>query len=132
MSEYSHADFTRLLLEGFPQLRESIQESDGLLHIEMGEFAEFAQQAKGRGDWDTYSRCMTLADRLWSRPQPALLNALNVSFFERLEFDGPRGPKAWSLLSPALQRGWQEMMDYRDRLKASAGKVSKKPRPGAA
>jgi hypothetical protein len=124
MTEYTQADFRRMLLEQFPELREEIDDCDGLLHIEMGVFAQHTQLAKGRADWDTYARCVQLADELWKRPEALLLNALNVSYLEHLDFEGPRGPKAWSLLTPALQRGWRAMMDYLERL-ARVNKPSK-------
>jgi hypothetical protein len=132
MPQLTHHDFRRVLLEEFPQLRQEIDDSDGLLHIEMGVFAEHTQRAKGRGDWLTYERCIKLADRMWANPDPALLNALNVSYLEYLDFDGPRGPKAWSLLTPPLQEGWKAIMEYLRELGNAARKRGAPSSDGAA
>ena len=132
MPALTRHDFRRVLLEEFPQLRQEIEDSDGLLHIEMGVFAEHTQRAKGQGDWPTYERCIKLADRMWANPDAALLNALNVSYLEYLDFDGPRGPKAWSLLTPPLQEGWKAIMQYLRKLGNAARKRGAPGSDGAA
>ena len=109
---YSADDFRRLALERFPELREEFEDYAGLLHLQMAAFARHTQQAKGDADWDTYEKCIALADELWQRPSHDLLNALNVSFLENLDFDGPRGPVAWEYLSPGLKLGWRSMQRY--------------------
>ena len=78
----------------------------------MAAFARQTERAKEEGDWDTYARCVRLADTLWRHPDEALLNALNVSYLEMIDFDGARGPVAWKHLSPALQQGWRAMQAY--------------------
>jgi hypothetical protein len=112
MQPYSADDFRRLALERFPELRQEFEDFAGLLHVQMGAFARRAQQAKGEADWDTYARCVALADELWQRPSDELLNALNVSFLENLDFEGPRGRVAWDYLSPGLKLGWRNMQRY--------------------
>lgn len=96
---YTHDDCVRLTLAEFPELREEFEEDSERLHMQMHAFTRLTQRAKGDGDWATYSRCIRLAHRLWERPDEKLLGALNVSFLEHLDFDGPRGPEAWSLLT---------------------------------
>ena len=116
MQLFSQSDFTRLLLTEFPELSEAIAECDGLLHIEMGEFSTFTEEAMNRGDWATFDRAVRVADQLYARPDPRLLNALNVSYLEHLAFDGARGGEAWLRLTPRLREGWRQMMDYLDDL----------------
>jgi hypothetical protein len=70
---------------------------------------------------------MSLADTLWRRPSHELLNMLNVSFLEHIDFDGPRGPTAWALLSPELQDGWRVMRAYNERV-AQHGKPASRRR----
>ncbi len=118
MPPYTADDFTRMVLEQFPELRDDFAEAEGLLHLHMGSFARRTQQAKGEADWDTYKRCVALAAELWKRPGSPLLNALNVSFLQHIDFDGPRGPIAWGYLSPELRRGWQDMQRYLEDLAA--------------
>ena len=116
MTTSSHSDFTRRVLAEFPEIRPEIEDSDGLLHIEIGVLAEHAQSAKGRADWSTYERCMRLIDELFVSPDPQLENAIYVSFLEYLDFNGKRGAKAWSLLSPRLQAGWHRVMEHLKKL----------------
>jgi hypothetical protein len=120
MSQLTAEDFVEMVLAGFTELREEIEEDSGLPHVQMGTFARLMQQAKGRADWDTYARAARIADALWSRADAGLRNALNVSLLENLDFDGARGPHAWSLLSPRLQRAWSAMRAYNEWLRAGA------------
>jgi hypothetical protein len=118
-------DFTRMAVAAFPELAEEFGEWHDLLHLKMGSFSHIAQAAKGAGDWDKYTRCMQLADELVRDPAPDMENALNVSFLEHLDFEGPRGSKAWQCLSPRLQRAWEEMQRY---LEGVHGASKKRPR----
>jgi hypothetical protein len=93
----------------------------------MGAFAQRLQEAKGAADWEAYTRGIKLAHQLWQRPAAPLLNALNVSFLEHLDFDGPRGQHAWELLSPELQHGWRAMQKYLRDLAALPKKKGKRP-----
>ena len=123
---YSAQDFHRMALAEFPQLREEFDENPGLLHVHMGDFPRLLQQAKGAGDWDVYVRGIRLAHELWRRPDHYLLNALNVSFLEDLDFNGPRGAHAWELLTPELRHGWQAMQRHMADLTALPKKQRKR------
>ena|SRR5690348_5965770 len=115
---YTQADFVRLVLAALPALREEFADADGLLHLQMHAFTRLMQRAKGAADWPTYKRGVHLATELWQRPDERLLGALNVSFLEHLDFDGPRGPEAWKCLTSELKDGWQAMKAYNDRVAA--------------
>ena len=116
LNPYGQADFVRLLLTEFAELDEEISNADGLLHLQMHAFTRLMQRAKSAADWSVYKRGVHLANELWVRPDADLRNALNVSFFEHLDFDGPSGADAWARLTSELQRGWQEMRAYNDRI----------------
>ena len=102
---YKRSDFVRLALAEFPHLRGEFEESDGLLHLQMHAFTRLMQRAKGAADWNTYKRGVHLAEELWSGADEDVRNALNVSFFEHLDFEGSRGAEAWQHLTSALQTG---------------------------
>lgn len=125
---YTQADFVRLALADFPELREEFEEDADLLHLQMHSFERRMGKAKKEEDWAAYSRGMRLAHELWRRPDHALLNALNVSFLEHLEFGGSSGPEAWRHLSPELQEGWRAMDAYMAHL-ATLTAPPKKQRP---
>ena len=131
---YTRADFVRLALAEFPELRDDFDFSEeDLLSLQMHAFARLMQEAKGAGDWERYGRGARLAAELWRRPDEELMSALETSFMENLDFDGPRGPMAWQHLTPDLQEGWRSMRAYWDRLNALPTKTSKRkaqPRRG--
>ena len=120
MAQVTVADFERMALAAFAELREEFEEDAGLPHVQMGALARRLQQAKGEGDWDTYERGARVADQLWGGADPELRNALNVSLLENLDFTGPRGGAAWERLSPRLQRAWRAMEAYNAWLHAGA------------
>lgn len=113
----------RLALDEFPNLRDEFEDSDGLLHLEMHAFTRLMQRAKGAADWDTYKRGVHLAEELWSRADDDVRNALNVSFLEHLDFEGPRGTEAWQHLTSALRAGWIAMKEYNDALASHPGRA---------
>ena len=90
-------------------------------------FARFTQKARGEGDWDTYGRAVRLAATLLPDADAELRDELHVAYLEHLDFDGPRGPTAWSLLPGNLQRAWHEIINYNERL-ISAGRGFKPSR----
>lgn len=126
---YTHADFTRMLVAEFPELREEVEYQDGLLHLEMHVFARLTQAAIDGADWTTLKRCVHLAHELWARADAALRNALNVSFLEHLSFVGPDGEAAWTRLTRELQQGWREMEAYNEelahRVKGASGRPAR-------
>ena len=125
---YTHADFVRLALAEFPELRDEFEEDAELLHLQMHAFERLMRRAKATEDWPVYARGMRLAHELWRRPDDHLLNALNVSFLEHLDFEGSTGPEAWRHLSPEWQEGGRAMQAYMARLAALAA-PPKKQRP---
>ncbi|HEU4558046.1 MAG TPA: hypothetical protein VFS20_09360 [Longimicrobium sp.] len=128
MSRISLAEFQARVLAEFPELAEDFADHDGLPYLQMGSFSWLMEEAKGRGDWEVYARAARLADELWGNADEGLENALNVSLLEHLDFEGRCGPHAWSLLSPRLQRAWQDMAAYNEWLHSGA----KGPPPGSA
>jgi len=116
LQPYRQADFVRLVLAEFSELRDELTDADELLHLQMHVFTRLMQRAKGNADWSVYKRGVHLAAELWTRPDAALLNALKVSFLEHLDFDGPHGPRAWAQLTSELQQGWRAMRAYNERI----------------
>ncbi len=105
--------FAALAVAEFPELRADVEDevNRGLVHCEVGALAQFVQAAKARADWSTYQRAVQFVDGLLSEADPALENALYVSFLEHIDFNGVNGRRAWSHLSERLRRGWRELND---------------------
>jgi hypothetical protein len=122
MGPLSFPDFRAAVLAEFPALRDEFEGDDELPYLQVGAFALFTQRAKGQGDWDTYRRCVNIIGRLLANASPELENALYVSYLEHLDFRGPRGPKAWSLLTPELQAAWSRITRYIEMITGSRQK----------
>jgi len=110
--------FSAAVLGEFPHLREALEEAGGSLDGSVGAFAQYTQGAKEQGDWPTYERCIALADRQFAAASGELALSFRAAFFERLNFEGSRGPAAWQLLTPALQAAWKQMDAENRRLMA--------------
>jgi hypothetical protein len=109
-------DFLSLLLSEFPALASEVREHHGLLHVQMGVFARHTQAAIKVGDMETLDRCFALADRGFSAAEPDLQNAFYVSYLEHLDFAGEHGADAHRRMTPLLQTGYVEIMDYLEQL----------------
>jgi hypothetical protein len=118
MAAFSHKDFINSLVAEFPDLRDELEQCDGLLQAEMETFAAFTQAAKTGGDLATYERCVTFADRLFAGADAALAGAFRASFLEHLEFEGSKGPAAWRLMPVRLQSVWNQIAAENRRLQA--------------
>jgi hypothetical protein len=112
----THAEFLKALLTEFPEIREDIELCDGLPYMEMRAFATFTQNAKGAASWDVYGRAVRLAAGSLRDADNELRNELHVSYLEHLDFEGPTGPEAWSLLPTELQRAWHDIISYNEQL----------------
>ena len=114
---YSISDLVRLALVQFPELREDLADEQGNVTLQTSIFAQRMQKAKGGGDWDAYRRAVQIVDELWRRPDERLYTAIRLTLMKSLDFDGPRGPQAWSLLSPELQHVWEGTRRHLDSLR---------------
>ncbi len=108
--------FLEQLVAEFPELREQVEEDSGALHLQMASFARMTQTAIDAGDFETLRRQFMLADRFFRDAGPDLQNAFHVSYLEHLNLCGPHGQRARDLMSTALRKGWQDIMDYLDLL----------------
>jgi hypothetical protein len=93
----SGKEFIEALVQTFPTLCEEIDEWEGLLHVQMGAFARFTQQAIDQRDFNTLDQCFALAQRLFNDADPELENAFYVSYLENLDLETPNGQLAYNL-----------------------------------
>ena len=122
----SGTDFIAALVQAFPELDAEINEWDGLLHVQMGEFARLTQEAIGNRDSNKIDRCFALAHRTFHDADPELKNAFYVSYLENLHFKGSNGQLAYKRMSNLLKAGYREINDYLEKLFEEGEKVSKK------
>lgn len=117
-------DFLSLLLSEFPTLTPDVQEQDGLLHVQMHVFTRHTQAAIDSGDMQALDRCFALAHQGFRDADSDLKNAFFVSYLEHLDFVGTHGVASKRRMTPLLQAGFIEIMDYMEQLSRS----SKKPK----
>lgn len=117
-------DFPEILASEFPQIEEEVRENDGLVHMQMDDFARWMQRAIHAGDWPELKRCVHLADRVWQVGEPYLRNALAVFCLEHLTFPDPTGPRAFAMLTRELRETWEAL----DRLHATLAAPKRKRR----
>jgi hypothetical protein len=101
--------FLKELKDTFPDLRADINAQHGLLHLEMGVFADFAQRAITLGDAKDVASCFKLAEKYYRDGNDHLKNAIGVSFVEHLDLRNAQW--AWELLGPILKREYLQLVD---------------------
>jgi hypothetical protein len=114
----AQAKFVQLVLAEFPKLHEEFAEAEGLLHLEMGTFSRFAQNAIDHNDLDTLKRCYGLLAGIMKTAAPSQVeNAIYVSFLEHLNFErSPYGSAARRLLPPVLKKALDEVEEHWERI----------------
>ena len=105
-----------LLLTEFPELRDEAQEFQGLIHLQMMEFALFTDRACKRGDWKTADRCLRLADKLLRSGDYAISNAIYVSYLECLPRKGGIHDRVRKMMTTDLRKGWDDILGYLSKL----------------
>ena len=96
----------------FPDVEHLRDEDDaGLVHLEMACFSRYAQDRIDAGDRETVKTIFELARRLLLDGDPAVQNAVTVSFVEHLNFKNGKRQRSWAfeLLPPALAEEWRAL-----------------------
>jgi hypothetical protein len=119
-AEIDSRKFVELLLTEFPELREEAQECQGLVHLQVMEFALFTDRACKHGDWKTADRCLRLADSLLRLGDYEISNAIYVSYLECLPRKGEIHDRLRKMMTADLQRVggpflWQTIRDANER-----------------
>ena len=101
--------FLKEVKDAFPDLRAEINEQYGLLHLEMGVFADFVQRAIARENAKDVALCFKLAEKYYGDGNDRMKNAIAVSLIEHLHLQNAEW--AWKLLGPMLQRVYLQLVD---------------------
>jgi hypothetical protein len=118
MAAQLQSEFVTSLLAEFPDLRDDLEQCDGVLLQQMEAFAQYTQAAKRDGDLEKYERCLQFADRQYAGADATLSAAFRMSYLEHLEFEGSRGPAAWKLVPQRLQSVWNQIAAENRRLQS--------------
>jgi hypothetical protein len=104
----------------FPELVEELHDDprEGLLHVQMGVFFHRAQDSIDAGDREAWKRITEGFMNLWRDCTPDVINALNVSFLEHLDFTDDKKPRSWAYkaMPQEMREAWDEMEAYNRKL----------------
>ncbi|MEM0926837.1 MAG: hypothetical protein AAGJ83_12425 [Planctomycetota bacterium] len=100
----------------FPEISTDLHEEaiEGLLHCQIGEFSRFAQKQIDDNDRETFGRVCRIFLDLFEDADPALENALNVSFLEHLDFSDGKHARSWGyqFMPARMRQAFDDMEDY--------------------
>ena len=118
MGGLHRSDFLKELKATFPEIREVVNQEQGLLHLEMHGFCNFTQSAIDGGRRDTVRKCFQLADKYIREGRKNLVNALAVSYLEDLNFEDGATQRRWakSLMPSAVAKLHSAVTEYNLRL----------------
>jgi hypothetical protein len=104
----------------FPEIRDELRDEDwdGLIHLQVSVFGRRLQAAIDDRDHMTFQRACTLFLELFENGDPSLVNALNVSFLEHLDFYDGKRKRQWAYLEmpPKMRSAFDAMVEYNRRL----------------
>ena len=115
-AEIDRRKFSELLLTKFPELQDEDQEWQGLVHLQMMEFALLTERACKRGDWKTADRCLRLADKLLRLGDYEISNAMHVSYLECLPRKGEIHDRIKKRMTTDLRKAWDDILGYLSKL----------------
>ena len=94
------------LKETFPSITDDLNDQDGLLHLEVSIFCEFAQKAIDSGEKSLTKKCFSIASKYYIAGNQDMKNAIGLSFAKDLNFsNSKKNYRSWAceLLSNELQ-----------------------------
>jgi hypothetical protein len=104
--------FLELLLAEFPDLRDECEGYEGLVHLQMMEFALFTARECKLGNLETVAKCLRLAHRLLQFGDSEINNAVYVSYLEYLPRKGDGRDQIRMAMTSDLRQAWDDILDY--------------------
>ena len=108
--------FFELITSEYPDLREALEEDGGLVTMQISTFHNHVQQAIDQGNFKVLDKSYKIACQILEHGDDGLKNAIHVSFLEHLDFRGPYGTKAFSLMPTNLVNAWKDINQYMEAL----------------
>src|SRR5262245_58782334 len=104
----------------FPEIANELRDPDwdALIHLQVAVFSRLVQSVIDKGDKSTFQRECRLFLELFDNGEPDLVNTLNVSFLEHLNFQDGKVKRHWAYFQmPAKMRtAFDEMAEYNRRI----------------
>ena len=102
-----YSRWSQMLAEEFPEVPRSYDDCvRGLLHCEMGTFAQLTDEAITAGNDHQVAKYFAFVDRIRKQADPDVENAIDVSYIEYFAWDEwtERRHQAFERMPPALRR----------------------------
>lgn len=114
MKKTHRSIFLKEVKEAFPELRATLNDQDGLLHLEMHAFHEFVQDQIEKENRENVSLAFQIIERHFENGNSDLVNAIGVSFLEHLDLGLTKGNQSWEfeLLPKSLRQPYDELRKY--------------------
>ncbi len=98
----------------FPELRQSINEQYGLIHLEMHVFLDFVKDQIDSANRDKVSRAFQIVERHFMNGNSDLVSAIGVSFLEHLDLGLAKEKPSWALeiFPSSLRQAYEEIRKY--------------------
>ena len=116
----AHIDAIRRIEDEFPQIAEELHDeiNEGLLHLQISEFSHLAQSFIDSEDKQNFERVCKLFLELFNNGESNLINALNVSFLEHLNFEDEKKQRSWAYneMPIKMRVAFDEMEEYNKQL----------------
>jgi len=129
MRKLDWSDFLKELKETFPQLRDELNQQDGLLILEITVFTNFVQSLINAGEKDLLLKAFHLVDKYLREGNREVVNDLGVSFLEHLNFTDGKAPRSWAMayMPSNLRSEYDSLKRYNEKLASTSrtGKTQK-------
>jgi hypothetical protein len=112
------AELTRLFPDALADIDPDID--GGLLHLEMGAFCRFTEEAIKREDRAILVRCFQFVERLLLNGDASVKNAVHVSYLEHLDLESAEGRKARAHMPSAVIAAWNDITAYNAQIARSS------------
>ena len=102
MNKLHRSIFLKEVKQLFPAIRDELNQQCGLLHLEMQVFYRSVQDLIDNGERNKLTEAFRLMDSHVTNGNREIVNAISVSFLERLNFTDGKTQRAWAkALMPA-------------------------------
>ena len=112
----THIEAIRRIENEFPQIAGELHDeiNEGLLHLQISEFSHLAQSFIDSEDKPNFERVCKLFLELFYNGESDLINALNVSFLEHLNFKDGKKQRSWAYneMPKKMRMAFDEMEEY--------------------
>lgn len=84
----SDQELIDLLVKQFPDIKEDVLDDHGLIYLQVGALARYANQCIDKARFDELSRTFSFFDKVIEKVSSNMNNAFFVSFLEHIDMDG--------------------------------------------